>query len=75
LAADQRHILEAGIEAAMVRVGNLAEIGGAGAIFAAKAEPLDDARDGQDDRRSDATTSLILDKRSCLALSDNETTL
>ncbi|MHC2257627.1 hypothetical protein ACVILK_007319 [Bradyrhizobium embrapense] len=48
LAADQGDVLEAGIEATMLGIGDLAEIGGAGAVFAAEAEPLDDAGERQD---------------------------
>lgn len=39
LAADQRHILEAGIEAAVLGVGDLGQVGGAGAVFPARLSP------------------------------------
>ena len=45
--ADQRHVLEARIEAAVLFVGHLGEIGGAGAVFAAEAQALDQAREAE----------------------------
>jgi hypothetical protein len=54
LAADQGDVLEARIEAAMALIGHFGEIGGAGAVFAAEAQALDDAGGGEQDRRPDA---------------------
>jgi hypothetical protein len=51
LTADQGDVLETRIEAAMVGVGDLAEIGRTGTVFAAEAETLDDPRQRQNDRR------------------------
>jgi hypothetical protein len=51
LAADQRDILKAAIEAAMLGTGDLAQIGRAGAVLAAQTQALDDARQRQDRRR------------------------
>jgi hypothetical protein len=51
LAADQRHVLKARIEAAMLLVRDLGEIRGARAVLAAEAQALDDARQAQQDRR------------------------
>ncbi len=53
LPADQGDVLEARIEAAMAAIGDLGEIGRAGAVLAAEAQPLDDARDREHDRRGD----------------------
>ena len=54
LAADQRHVLKAGIEAAVLLVGDLGQVGGAGAVFAAKAQALNHAREAEQHRRRDA---------------------
>ena len=54
LAADQRHVLEARVEAAVLLVGDLGEVGGAGAVLAAEAQALDHAREAQQHRRRDA---------------------
>ncbi len=58
LAADQGDVLEARIEAAMSGVRDLAEIGGAGAVFAAEAQAFDDARQREDGRRGDADRGI-----------------
>ncbi len=54
LAADERDVLEARIEAAVALVGHLGQVGGAGAVFPAEAQPLDDAGDAEHDRSRDA---------------------
>ena len=54
LAADQGDVLETGIEAAVLLVGDLAQIGRAGAVLAAEAQTLDHARQPQQHRRRDA---------------------
>ena len=51
LTTDQGDVLEARIEAAMVRISDLGEVGSAGAIFTAEAEALDDACESEDDGR------------------------
>jgi len=58
LAADQRDVLEAGIEAAMPGVGDFGEVGGAGAIFAAEAQALDDAGKRKDRGRRKADRGI-----------------
>jgi len=50
-------VLKARIEAAMIGIRDLAEIGGAGAVFAAEAQAFDDARQRQNCRRGDAIVS------------------
>ena len=54
LAADQGDVLEAGVEAAVLRAGDLAEVGGGRAVFAAERKPLQQAGGEQNDRRPDA---------------------
>ncbi len=58
LAADQRDVPDARIEAAPVWMGDFAEIGRARSIFAALAKALQQARDGENDRRGDADASV-----------------
>ncbi len=54
LAADQGHVLEAGVEAAPLRVRHLRQVSRAGAVFAAQAQALQQARQQQDAGRQDA---------------------
>ena len=54
LPTDQRHVLEGGEEAAVPLHRHLAHVGGGGAVFAAHAQPLHHARQGQQQRRGDA---------------------
>jgi hypothetical protein len=63
LSADQRHILEARIEAAMPLVGNLGQVGGARAVFSAQAEPLNDAGERQEEWRG--KTDRLVRRRHC----------
>jgi hypothetical protein len=58
LPADQGHVLEAGVEAAILLVGDLTEIGGAGAVFAAEAQPLQDPREAEDDGSGQTDRSI-----------------
>ena len=58
LAADQGDVLEAGIEAAMSGIRDLAEIGGAGAVFAAEAQAFDNARQRENGRRGEADRGI-----------------
>ena len=54
LTPDEGHVLEARIETAMAPIRHLGEIGRAGSVFAAEAQPLHDARDRKQDRRENA---------------------
>jgi hypothetical protein len=54
LPTDERDVLEARVEAAVALVRHLGQVGGTGAVFAAEAEPLDDAGEAERDRRRDA---------------------
>src|ERR1700737_791793 len=58
LSADQGDVLKAGIEAAMLGVGDFAEISGAGAVFAAEAQSFDDAGQRQQRRRGQANRGV-----------------
>ena len=58
LTRDQRHILEAGPEAAVLRGGHLGQIGGGGAVFAADAESLQHAGEQQQSRGSEADAGV-----------------
>ncbi len=58
LAADQRHVLEARVEAAVLGMRHLGKIGGAGAVLAAQAQPLHQAGDEQDERGRDADAGV-----------------
>ena len=53
LTHDERDVQNAGIEAALVRRRNLAHVRGAGSVFAADAEALQQPREYQRDRRRD----------------------
>jgi hypothetical protein len=54
LTGDQRHVLEAGEETAAALAGHLAQVSRAGAVFAADADALDQARQNQNDRSKHA---------------------
>src|SRR6202521_1116990 len=51
LAPDQRHVLEAGIEATVLFIGYLGEVGSARTVFAAQTQALNHAREAEQYRR------------------------
>ncbi len=57
LTSDERHVMKAHVEAAVLMVGHFREVCGAGAVLAAEAQTLDDARQTEEYRRCGANRS------------------
>ena len=58
LAADQRYVLEARVEASMPFIGDLGKVRRAGTVFPSKAQPLNDARNAEEHRRDDSNRGV-----------------
>ena len=58
LPADQGDVLKARIETAVAGVGHLAQVGRAGAVFAAEAQSFDDSCQRQNRRRGEADRGI-----------------